>query len=31
MDSVIDARHVSDPGLVVLGITAADEEAASSP
>ncbi|MGX1899711.1 DUF6207 family protein, partial [Streptomyces anulatus] len=26
MDSVIDARHVSEPGLVVLDITAADEE-----
>ncbi|MEU5289489.1 DUF6207 family protein [Streptomyces sp. CA-278952] len=28
MDSVIDARHVSEPGLVVLDITAADEETA---
>ncbi|MCD9904200.1 DUF6207 family protein [Streptomyces sp. MT29] len=28
MDSVIAARHVSEPGLVVLGITAADEETA---
>ncbi|WP_404950923.1 DUF6207 family protein [Streptomyces sp. ARC12] len=26
MDPVIDARHVSEPGLVVLDITAADEE-----
>ncbi|MFH9201969.1 DUF6207 family protein [Streptomyces anulatus] len=28
MDSVIDARHVSEPGLVELDITAADEETA---
>ncbi|MFJ8973798.1 DUF6207 family protein [Streptomyces anulatus] len=28
MDSVIDVRHVSEPGLVVLDITAADEETA---
>ncbi|MFI0936884.1 DUF6207 family protein [Streptomyces sp. NPDC021019] len=28
MDSVIDARHISEPGLVVLDITAADEETA---
>ncbi|MGC4928511.1 DUF6207 family protein [Streptomyces sp. DT117] len=28
MDSVIAARHVSEPGLVVLGITATDEESA---
>ncbi|MFW3470444.1 DUF6207 family protein [Streptomyces microflavus] len=28
MDSVIAARHVSEPGLVALGITAADEESA---
>ncbi|MEU8669389.1 DUF6207 family protein [Streptomyces anulatus] len=28
MDSVIDARHVSEPRLVVLDITAADEETA---
>ncbi|MGX5397463.1 DUF6207 family protein [Streptomyces anulatus] len=28
MDSVIDARRVSEPGLVVLDITAADEETA---
>ncbi|MFG2615760.1 DUF6207 family protein [Streptomyces anulatus] len=28
MDSVIDARHVSETGLVVLDITAADEETA---
>ncbi|MEU6955513.1 DUF6207 family protein [Streptomyces sp. NPDC045714] len=26
MDSVIDARRASEPGLVVLDITAADEE-----
>ncbi|MFJ7528069.1 DUF6207 family protein [Streptomyces griseus] len=25
MDSVIDARHVSEPGLVVLDVTAADK------
>lgn len=28
MDSVIDVRHVSEPGLVVLDITTADEETA---
>ncbi|WP_267481435.1 DUF6207 family protein [Streptomyces sp. DH7] len=28
MDSAIDARHVSEPGPVVLDITAADEETA---
>ncbi|MET8921609.1 MULTISPECIES: DUF6207 family protein [Streptomyces] len=28
MDSFIDVRHVSEPGLVVLDITAADEETA---
>ncbi|WP_098023689.1 MULTISPECIES: DUF6207 family protein [unclassified Streptomyces] len=30
MDTVIDARHIGEPGLVVLDIAAADEQTAAA-